>query len=132
MARTEYMHSYYLAHNGQGRTRNNIRPECGTRAGYRWHLWHGEPTCKPCRAAHAARKSARGATPEEAAAFADGARRRTRPGAWQHCTRWDAEQLAIIRREDIGTEQKALLVGRTYSAVNTKRHRMGYSSVTSM
>lgn len=38
----------------------STRPECGTRHGYQMHLRRGEPTCKYCRAAHAA--ASRGAT----------------------------------------------------------------------
>lgn len=28
------------------------RPDCGTNAGYRWHLAHKETPCDPCRAAN--------------------------------------------------------------------------------
>lgn len=30
---------------------------CGTAAAYRRHLWHGEPTCQPCKDAQSAERA---------------------------------------------------------------------------
>jgi len=37
-------------------TRPAGRPSCGTGAGYAAHIYRGEPSCAPCRAAEATRK----------------------------------------------------------------------------